>query len=798
MTNKKEIKNALTTPNLVEALRHLRALDAIPNAQFTFQTFLDQKNTDVEAKRTVTRVLHGTLEQHAKELTRLNRLGAGIYVTINETDGRGRTAENVVSIRAVFADKDDGPFTTLPIEPSLVIASKNGDHAYWSMEPNLTPEWFTCAQKSIAHHLATDKVVHDPSRVMRLAGFFHMKDPQDPFLVKIKAQSKAKYTMRDICDAFPTVASVTKKPGKTSKNPKSKTAAQGPDILAGINPVATRNRCLKFLKDWEPAIDGDHGDAHTLQTANRLMDRGVKTPEECRELLEVSGWNDRCTPPWPHTELLEKCRNAWKYRKDDIGKSAPEVLFNTIQGKEKSKDAVGIADEYLISRTLQDHELLRLRFHKNEFYRYQGDRYAKVSRSDLRADLMRFLQCSVQTRKRATITFANNVVANLEGKTLVPETVQMPSFVSQPTKKSSRLIAMKNGILDMNAPGVGYSNSLSPHTPDFFSTSCLPFGYDPEAKCPTWLRFLKKSLPDGELRLFLQEWFGYNLVFDYQHHKFVLFIGEGANGKSVVCTVLRALIGSENVSGVGLEQFDPKRTFPVAAMLGKLANIIEEIGEVDNVAEGVLKDLSTGGVMTVERKNKDPFEMKATARLTFATNVLPRFKDRSSALWRRMMPIPFDVQILNPAEQDKRLVNSDWWESSGELPGVMNWAILGLIRLNEQEQFTMPMVSGKLLKQYQAEANPAATFLEENYSTQPGSSISVTSLYKHYSMWMTNQNNKALGQSRFTREVGKRFPDAGPTENAIRQPDRTRAREWMGIGPIKDKPLSPDEVEDFK
>ena len=40
-------------------------------------------------------VLHGTLDQRAETLTELNGRGAGVYITINTTDGTGRKAKNI-------------------------------------------------------------------------------------------------------------------------------------------------------------------------------------------------------------------------------------------------------------------------------------------------------------------------------------------------------------------------------------------------------------------------------------------------------------------------------------------------------------------------------------------------------------------------------------------------------------------------------------------------------------------------------------------------------------------------------
>ena len=56
--------------------------------------------------------------------------------------------------------------------------------------------------------------------------------------------------------------------------------------------------------------------------------------------------------------------------------------------------------------------------------------------------------------------------------------------------------------------------------------------------------------------------------------------------------VLVALLGAENVSAVPLESFGTR--FGLMPTIGKLANVIPEIGELDRVAEGAFKSFVAG------------------------------------------------------------------------------------------------------------------------------------------------------------------------------------------------------------
>ena len=89
--------------DLTVAGAFLRILD--PNTdQFTFQTFDD--NSDRNDPK-LARILHGSLEKHWDTLVKLNYAGAGIFVTVNETNLKGRKATDIIAIRAVWQE-DDG------------------------------------------------------------------------------------------------------------------------------------------------------------------------------------------------------------------------------------------------------------------------------------------------------------------------------------------------------------------------------------------------------------------------------------------------------------------------------------------------------------------------------------------------------------------------------------------------------------------------------------------------------------------------------------------------------------------
>jgi RepB DNA-primase N-terminal domain len=168
----------MTTPDpATEAERFLHWLD--PNATlFTFQTFDDSER----GNDSLVRILHGSLRQHFGMLKKLNDAGAGVFVVVNETDGKGRKTENITRVRVNFVDLDGSPLEpVLDDRPNMVVESSPARwHCYWHTSMPL--DQFEGRQRALAQKFAGDNVIDLP-RVMRLPGFVHRKGK--PFVTRI-------------------------------------------------------------------------------------------------------------------------------------------------------------------------------------------------------------------------------------------------------------------------------------------------------------------------------------------------------------------------------------------------------------------------------------------------------------------------------------------------------------------------------------------------------------------------------------------------------------------------------------
>ena len=326
----------------------------------------------------------------------------------------------------------------------------------------------------------------------------------------------------------------------------------------------------------------------------------------------------------------------------------------------------------------------------------------------------------------------------------------------------------------------GAVSPLRPHSPRWFSPVCLPFAFDPHAACPKWLAFLNRNLAsDLEKIALLQQWAGYLLLPDTRYQRWLMMVGEGRNGKSVVCAAIEALLHADNISTVPMELFGDK--FRLVGTLGKLVNLMPEIGELDKIAEGQLKAFVVGDPMEFERKYKAPFAARPTARIVAATNNPPRFGDKSDGIWRRLCLLRFTVQIPHE-EMIPGMDKPAYWFD--ERPGLLNSALAGLHALRTQGRFTIPKDSTDTIHRLRLDANPARRFLTEQYEEGAPypAYVACADAYSDYRFWCSTHGHIPLADSTFGIEVSRLFA------SVVRKKMGGRAeRRWGYLG-LKHRP----------
>lgn len=288
-------------------------------------------------------------------------------------------------------------------------------------------------------------------------------------------------------------------------------------------------------------------------------------------------------------------------------------------------------------------------------------------------------------------------------------------------------INCRNGQIEPSGEGW----SLVDHKRDNYRTTQIPIEYDPAATAPLFEKYLNEVFEpdedrDDKIRAVL-EIMGYTLMSHARHELFVILIGSGANGKSVLLHVLEKLCGGENVAGVQPSNFD--RSFQRAHLDQKLANIVTEIKQGEVIADAELKGIVSGEKSTVEHKFQDPFDMHPFATCWFGTNHMPHTRDFSDALFRRALILTFNRTFL-PHQKDPALKT----KLEAELPGILNMVLAAYARAN-REGFTAPASSEKAKQEWRLEADQVAQFVDDRCTVDPSAKEGANELFENYQAW---------------------------------------------------------------
>lgn len=309
------------------------------------------------------------------------------------------------------------------------------------------------------------------------------------------------------------------------------------------------------------------------------------------------------------------------------------------------------------------------------------------------------------------------------------------------------LIAIENGVLNV------LTRELKPFSPDYYLTQKLGVKYEPNAKCPEILKVLSEVLPEEKHRQIIQEYTGYALYRKITHHVCLLFVGVGRNGKSVLLELITALLRKDNVANQTIQSLCFNR-FSLAELHGKLANISADLPSKELVNTGIFKMIVGGDRLPGEHKHKDPFCFDNYAKLMFSCNRIPPIPSTEACLafYSRFKILEFR-NIFTGKKADKHLI--DKLTTPGELSGLLNYALEGLKRLEEKQDFTESMSQEETEKAYVKLSNSAQAFILENITVTDEHSDYVFDdvLYRDFITYCHAEKLQTLPKAAFTKAM---------------------------------------------
>ncbi len=276
------------------------------------------------------------------------------------------------------------------------------------------------------------------------------------------------------------------------------------------------------------------------------------------------------------------------------------------------------------------------------------------------------------------------------------------SITENKYQSHANLIAFNNGIYNI------IDDSFSDFSPEYIITNKIPWDYNPNAYSELADTTLNKiACHDSEIRALLEEVIGYTFYRRNELGKAFILIGDKSNGKSTYLDMISTILGQENISALDLKELGER--FKTAELFGKLANIGDDIGDEFIPNPSVFKKLVTGDRINVEKKGQDPFDFNNYSKLLFSANNIPRMKDRTGAVQRRLIIIPFNAKFSKDDPDYRPYIKYELREEES-IQYLINIGLKGLKRILENRQFTKSSKVEKELQEYEETNNPVIGF----------------------------------------------------------------------------------------
>lgn len=456
----------------------------------------------------------------------------------------------------------------------------------------------------------------------------------------------------------------------------------------------------------------------------------------------------------------------------DAGSGRNQALFNyilTLQSNdfsvEEARETIRIINQYILKEPLSDSELeVILRddaFKKPVFFKgnnFLFDKFATYIKNNnhiirINGQLHLFKDGVYVPGQEEIEAVMIKHISSLSNAKRSEVLKYLNLLLLENTEMAApNMIAFRNGIYDLE------TDSLKPFSPDIVITNRIPWNYNPTAYSELADKTLDKiACHDAEIRTILEECIGSCF---YRSNtlgggKAFILTGEGSNGKSTFIAMIQHLLNEENITALDLKELDQK--FQNAALFGKLANLGDDISDEFIVNASFFKKLVTGERVQVQNKGEKPFEFNNYAKFLFSANNIPRIKDKTGAVLRRLLIVPFDAEFSkNDPDYDSSI------KYKLQEPEVMEYLIvLGIKALKniiEKQGFTESARVQRQLKEYEETNNPIIGFFEEmQFEEFQIENEQTDKVFKRYKEYCLANNFNPMSKTEFSKQLCRKL-----------------------------------------
>ncbi|MDQ0017832.1 P4 family phage/plasmid primase-like protein [Variovorax boronicumulans] len=690
-----------------------------------------------------------------KHIAEANAGGLSVCMSINSSRKGKREKANFLKVNAVFIDKDEGELTVkdlraLPLKPHLIVrSSKNKFHAYWLVDD--CPIWaFSAVQKALAQMFGTDLSVSDIGRVMRLAGTLNSKYPDAP-PVKIVYMAK------------------NPKPLKLRK------------LIGGLGLKLDVAVLEQLESEWANAPTEEfEPPVPSLALAPNLdtvVGQGKIEQERILAALAVIPADDRQTwlcvgmalhhwdasdagytvwDAWSRTSTKHDAdiqRSTWDAFKPKGGVTLGSLFYlakleqEQVPDEKLSFDESSLAEQFcqLYADTLRYDPKAGQWFAFDGTIWEPGSHRPQMAAREMVATLKLARGGGLADRLRSfgTATGLKAIVKHAE--LLSGMHIDAGTFDSKPD-----LLAVKYGVVNLRT---GHWRAATPADGMSFRS---PVAYDPTASCPIWDTFIRGVVRDDEeFARYLQRVLGYSLFGHAKEQVFFLVIGPGGNGKGVLMRTIKAVLDqyahaiAPNVLSRAYSG-NPNSPSPALAPLQRARFVACTELPVGGLDEAFVKQFAGGDQLSARPTYGDLVTFTPPGKLWLSTNTMPQIEAGHLAMWRRLVPLPFEANFRGKkADPDLEA------KLEKEHAGILAWLLRGAATYARDGLGECKAVND-CRKALKASADSVQAWLNECCRVDAGARVAAGEAFASYVQYTRGAKRKPLSNKEFPPRVEKK------------------------------------------
>lgn len=308
----------------------------------------------------------------------------------------------------------------------------------------------------------------------------------------------------------------------------------------------------------------------------------------------------------------------------------------------------------------------------------------------------------------------------------------------------THVINFKNGMYDIKK-GVMFS-----HDPKYKSISQIP--HDLKAQLDVdnsiFYKFLQSRLDDQDVKMLI-EYMGYCLLHDVQYQKFMILVGVGEAGKSVILRHLERVLGPRNVSNIPLQELSGR--FASAFLVGKQCNICSDLSNSAIPDTSQIKQMTGEDTIKGEYKGGDIFFFKCWAKFIFSCNELPPVLDeRSNGFFRRPLIIRFNKKGDYIDNLKEKL------EQEREIEVLISFLVSAIGDALKRGHLYESNNSQEAVSRYRQDSDTVESFIKAMCKMGAGEKENQATLYANYKNFCEGEARQWLGKTAFFRALEAR------------------------------------------